>query len=36
MLFDLKATYKGNANKIVSYPGWPIHAEMDESSPEEK
>ncbi len=28
-LMDLKATYKGNANKIVNYLGWPIHAEMD-------
>jgi hypothetical protein len=36
VLFDLKATYKGNASKIVSYLGWPIHAEMDELSDEEK
>jgi len=36
VLFDLKATYKGNANKIVSYLGWPIHAEMGKLSAEER
>ena len=35
-LLALKATYKGNANKIVNYLGWPIHAEMDNWSPAEK
>lgn len=36
VLFDLKATYKDNANKIVSYLGWPIWAEMEDLSPEEQ
>ncbi len=36
VLFDLKATYKGNASKIVSYLGWPIHAEMGELTDAEK
>lgn len=35
-LFELKATYKGNANKIESYLGWPIRAGIEKLSDEEK
>lgn len=32
----LKATYKGNANKIVSYLGWPIYLLLEKMSDDEK
>lgn len=35
-LFELKATYKGNANKIESYLGWPIRAGIEKLSDEEQ
>jgi hypothetical protein len=36
ILFDLKATYKGNVSRIASYLGWPIRVETDKLSDEQK